>query len=110
MNAADRISGYLDDLEIALRNAAELADRGREAYDDDIALRLAFEALSSRVGEIAKRLVATDAARFSERVWSLAAGQRDFTVHHYNRIDYDLLWQTVAVDFPALHDLAAGKR
>jgi hypothetical protein len=31
-------------------------------------------------------------------------------VHHYNRIDYDLLWQTATVDFSALRELAAGKR
>jgi len=95
----------MTELNITLTTAAELTARGRDAYDADPALRLAFEALSNRVGDLAKRLVALDPARFNAPMWSAAARNRDFVAHHYHRIDYDLLWQTVAHEFPELRAL-----
>lgn len=102
MNDADRISRWLDDLRHALDTAADLAARGREAFDADPAVPLAFEALSNRVGDLAKRLVTADPRRFSSPVWSQAARHRDYVVHHYDRVDPELLWRTVTVSFPDL--------
>lgn len=100
----DRALRWLDDLARTLDEAAALADRGRDAFDADPALPLAFEALCSRVGELAKRLTASDPARFSASVWSQAARNRDFVVHHYDRVDRDLLWRTVTVSFVELRN------
>ncbi|MBO9578226.1 MAG: DUF86 domain-containing protein [Microbacteriaceae bacterium] len=102
MTASARTDRWLADLRRTLESAASLAARGRAAYDADEALRLAFEALVTRVGELAKRLVAAGPARFSDGIWSLAARQRDFVAHHYDRIDHDALWLTVTNDFPRL--------
>ncbi|MCU1411881.1 MAG: hypothetical protein JWR04_2588 [Rhodoglobus sp.] len=110
MNADDRAEGLLEDLEKTLQAAAELVARGRIAFDDDIAIRLAFEALSNRLGEVAKQLTQLDSQRFSEPVWSFAAKNRDKIVHHYNIIDLDVLWETVATDFPQIGELARTKR
>ena len=99
MNRVDR---WLTELRDTLRTADELAARGRGAFDDDPAIRLAFEALSNRVGEIAKRLRGFEPQRFSDDLWGFAARNRDFVVHHYDRIDVDALWQTVTRDFPRL--------
>lgn len=63
---------------------------------------LAFEALSNRIGDLAKRLVDADQARFADLVWRQAARNRDFVVHHYDRLDSDLLWRTVTTAFPLL--------
>ena len=65
-------------------------------------MSLAFEALCSRVGDLAKRLVSANPARFSEPIWSNATRNRDFIVHQYHRVDADLVWNTVAVEFPVL--------
>lgn len=91
------------DLDATLTRAAELVARGEDAYLRDPALPLAFEALSNRVGELAKRLIAADPARFSSPLWRQAARNRDFVVHNYHRIDAGLLWRTVAEAFPRLH-------
>jgi uncharacterized protein with HEPN domain len=96
---------WVIELRTTLATAAELAERGRTAYNTDPALRLAFEALSNRVGDLAKRLVALDPERFAAPIWSAAARNRDVVAHHYHRIDHDLLWQTVAHDFIALRSL-----
>lgn len=110
MRDAKRIASILNDLDESLGDAAELVSRGRAAFDHDLAVRLAFEALSNRVGEACKRLVQLDAASFSEEIWALAAKNRDKIVHHYALIDYDVLWGTVAQAFPQLRDLARTKR
>ena len=105
MRPDDRIDRWLSDLAATLDDAAALAARGREAFDHDAALPLAFEALSNRVGELSKRLVAADPARFSHPIWSQAARNRDFVVHHYDRVDADALWTSVARSFPELSDV-----
>ncbi len=100
----------LVDLEQTLQSAEELVSRGRPHFDSDPAMPLAFEALSNRVGEVAKLLTQLAPHRFSEPMWSLAAKNRDKIVHHYNTIDKDVLWSTVAISFPQLRELANSKR
>jgi uncharacterized protein with HEPN domain len=101
----DRIGRWLSDLAASLDEAALLAARGRDAFDRDPALPLAFEALSNRVGEFAKRLTNADPARFDDPLWSQAARNRDFVVHHYDRIDAHALWVTAIRSLPELREL-----
>lgn len=105
MKPADRVDRWLDDLASALGTASQLVERGRGEFDHDPAVPLAFEALSNRVGDLAKRLVAADPTRFSDPLWSQAARNRDFVVHHYDRIDSDALWVTVSRSFPELSEI-----
>ncbi len=105
MTPDERISAALDGLESSLDLAADLVARGREAFDKDPAVALAFEALSSRIGEMSKRLVSLDPVRFSDDIWSLAARNRDFVIHHYNKVDRDVLWNSATTSFPDLHHL-----
>ncbi|MGB3374807.1 MAG: HepT-like ribonuclease domain-containing protein [Microbacterium sp.] len=91
--------------ESTIRAATTLAERGIEAYLQDPALPLAFEALVNRVGDLAKRLTRADAARFADPMWSAAARTRDFVAHHDDRVDTELLWCTVTVRFPQLLEL-----
>lgn len=97
-----RIERWLDDLIATLDRASGLAGRGHAAYVEDPALPLAFEALTNRVGELAKRLSAAEPARFGAAICAQAARNRDFVVHRYDRIDAQALWLTVTVSFPAL--------
>lgn len=106
MTPHERIPGWLDDLIHTLNGAADLAARGRDAFDRDPALPLAFEALSNRIGDLAKRLCAADPNLFTDAIWSQAARNRDFVVHHYDRLDPVALWNTVATSFPLLRERA----
>lgn len=110
MRPADRVDRWLSDLTATLDAAALLVARGRDAFDRDPALPLAFEALSNRVGDLSKRLTAADPARFDDPLWSQAARNRDFVVHHYDRVDSHALWVTVSRSFPELHQLVSGMR
>ena len=102
MIEAERVERWLGDLGAALESAARLAERGRDAFDHDEAVRLAFEALSIRVGEIAKRLVTADPVRFADPIWSDAAQNRDFVAHHYDVVDAETLWATITTSLPRL--------
>ena len=97
-----RVEQWLAELEQALVTASILVGRGRDAFDTDPAIPLAFEALCNRVSDLAKKLVAADPTRFRDPLWSQAARTRDFVVHHYLRIDLDALWLTVSVSLPTL--------
>lgn len=55
-------------------------------------------------------LVAADPDRFVEPIWSQAAQICDFVVHHYDRLDADALWNTVAESFPELRGALAAAR
>jgi uncharacterized protein with HEPN domain len=99
---ADRIERWLDDAVTTLDTAADLVARGHDAFEHDPAIPLAFEALSNRIGDLAKRLVTADPVRFDHPIWSQAARNRDFVVHHYDRVDADALWMTVSRSFPEL--------
>lgn len=98
----ERSERWLADLIATLDKAADLASRGESAFTRDPALPLAFEALANRIGELAKRLMTADPGRFSAPVWAQAARNRDFVVHHYDRVDAQALWLTVTVSFPEL--------
>jgi uncharacterized protein with HEPN domain len=110
VRAADRVDRWLDDLAATLDAAADLVERGHDAFEQDRAIPLAFEALANRVGDLAKRLVAADPARFDHPIWSQAARNRDFVVHHYDRIDAEALWVTVSSSFPQLHAMVDDLR
>lgn len=105
MTEVDRVQKRLEDLRTTLGDAALLVSRGKSAFDTDPALPLAFEALCNRVGDLAKKLVDANPDQFSEIIWSQAARNRDFVVHHYHRVDTDALWNTVAISFPELAKL-----
>ena len=105
MKPIDRVDRWLSDLGATLDAAALLVARGRDEFDRDPALPLAFEALSNRVGELSKRLTTADPSRFDDPLWSQAARNRDFVVHHYDRVDAHLLWVTVSRSFPELRQL-----
>ncbi|WP_353807693.1 HepT-like ribonuclease domain-containing protein [Agromyces sp. SYSU T00194] len=110
MNESDRVDRWLDDLETTLATTHDLVARGRHAFDTDPALPLAFEALSNRVGDLAKRLTSADPARFDDPVWSQAARNRDYVVHHYDRVDAAVLWTTVSRHVPEMTAVVAQLR
>lgn len=110
MTPEERVESALEDLDSSLVTAAKLVGRGREAFESDIAVLLAFEALTNRIGEMAKLLVTLDPVRFSDPIWSRAARNRDFVVHHYDKVDIEVLWDSVTTGFRDLHRLVGELR
>lgn len=110
VHAADRVEAWQVELEMTLADSAALAARGRESFDSDRALPLAFEALCNRVGELCKRLVEAAPESFTHPVWRQAIRNRNFVVHQYHQIDSDALWETVTAGFAELAQELAQRR
>lgn len=110
MRPEERVGLLLDDLDGLLEEGAELVARGRNAYDQDRALRRACEAICIHIGEIVKQLTALEPDRYRDPLWSAAARNRDLLAHHYERVDAGQLWNTMAVHLPELTQLVARAR
>lgn len=101
MTARSRDLDTLDLLITACDMAADIVSRGRAAYDSDLVLRLASEAVVNRLGEGIGRLTDTLLAATPEGIpTELVRGMRNRVVHEYQRIDYGLVWNTLERDIP----------
>jgi uncharacterized protein with HEPN domain len=85
------------------REAMEMI-RGRSRSDlaTNRMLQLALVHLVQTVGEAATRVSGEGQARHSGVPWGQAITTRHRIVHGYDRIDYDIVWDTIADDFPPL--------
>lgn len=83
---------------------ARLVARGRDWYNDDPdnVPGLAAESLIVKVGENVARLSASTVSQHPDVPWSAIKRMRDRLAHHYEGTDYDAVWDTLAVDFPAI--------
>ena len=91
VEAADAIIGY--------------TARGREAFEDDPALRDAILYQVVVLGEAAKAALAADRsleAALPEVEFSPIARMRDRVAHHYWATDRDVVWSTATVAVPEL--------
>ena len=91
------------DLLDAVQAASELVGRGRDAYESDRMLRLAGEAVIGRIGDSAAKLRDEVGDQLPHEVpWDDVIANRIIVDHVYHRVDYDLLWNTIERDVPAL--------
>jgi len=91
------------DLVDACDAAAELVDRGREAFDRDRMLRLAAEAIIGRIGDAAAKLRERAEVELPRSIpWDDVVANRIVVDHVYHRVDYGALWNTLQHDVPTL--------
>lgn len=65
-------------------------------------LQLSLVRLVEIVGEAAGRVSLSTRQRHPQIPWPQIAGMRNRLIHGYDFVDYDILWQTVSEDLPAL--------
>lgn len=82
--------------------AADLVARGKRAWDEDLLLRLAGEAIVGRIADAATRLPAEVKEAIPDVPWDDIRDMRIVVDHIYHRIDYEILWRTLAEDVPFL--------
>jgi uncharacterized protein with HEPN domain len=75
--------------------------RGRDVWDDDRLLRLAGEAVISRIGDAASKLPDNFQPSMPRVPWEEIRANRVLVAHIY-RIDYGILWETLRRDVPRL--------
>jgi uncharacterized protein with HEPN domain len=85
------------------REALEMI-QGRERAEirTNRMLQLSLNYLILSMGEAATRVSSAARARHPDVPFSKAVATRHFIAHGYDRIDYDVVWDTVASDFPPL--------
>ncbi len=91
----------LDDIRARCEDGSDLVGRGRNAFESDRLLRHAAKSILADIGEAAKNL-----EDLSDRIptvpWKLLARMRDRMSHRYFDVDYEVVWDTLAVDLPLL--------
>jgi uncharacterized protein with HEPN domain len=101
---AERIhQHFLNDMLDAVRAAREFTSGVEfEAFcrnrEKQFAVVRAFEVL----GEAAKNIPATVRARHAHLPWREMTGMRDKVIHGYFGVNLEIVWRTVAEEFPKL--------
>jgi uncharacterized protein with HEPN domain len=79
-----------------------IAGRPRTEIHTNRLLQLALAHVILIVGEAATRVSPAGRARHPDIPWAKAIAARNFIAHGYDRIDYDVVWDTIANHFPGL--------
>ena len=100
----DRTIAILADIERFAASARRVVARGHDGFtdpDDDDQRRIArslivdLSAAADRLGEPFRK-------RHPEIDWTGIRGVRNFVAHDYDGTDDEILWQAIAVQFPAI--------
>ncbi|MBL0129281.1 MAG: DUF86 domain-containing protein [Flavobacteriales bacterium] len=78
-------------------------DRDRAALLDDETNSRAIVRSLEVIGEAVKKLPVELRQKYPNINWSEMAGMRDVLIHHYFGIDYDIVWDVLENEIPALH-------
>jgi uncharacterized protein with HEPN domain len=89
-------------LDHALEAIAMAQGRQQGDLDTDRMLQLALVRLVEIVGEAATRVSAEGQQRWPGIPWQAASGMRNRLIHGYDKVDLNVLWDTVRDDLPAL--------
>ena len=97
----DRLPMY-QMLEHAREAVEMIRGRSRAELRTNRMLQLALVHLIQVVGAAATRVSRAGQARYPEIPWGKTITTRHRMVHAYDTIDYDVVWDTIAEDFPPL--------
>ena len=89
-------------LDHAREAVAMVRGRTRADLDADRPLNLALVRLLEIVGEAAGRVPEEERALYPRIPWSEIVSLRNRLIHGYNTVDFDILWEIVSQDLPAL--------
>lgn len=102
----ERIQRRLEDLARFGREANYLVGKGSAAYLADTMegalLRSAGERILIKAATVAEKLPQEFKAQHPEVDWAGINRMRNLVVHHYDKVNDDLLWAALAVRIPAL--------
>lgn len=102
MSRRDDRSRLLHMLDHAREALAMVRGQRREDLDRDRQLNLALVRLLEVVGEAAARVEARTQARLPDIPWPQVIGMRNRLIHGYDEVDFDILWEIVSDDLPAV--------
>ncbi len=89
-------------LDHACEATAMLGDHTREDLEENRMLELALVHLVEIVGEAANRVSDQTCERFPSIPWSAIVGMRNRLAHGYDKVDLQILYDTIIEDLPPL--------
>ncbi len=101
-NPAER----LNDIVVAVTDAAELVARGHSEFIADPLLIRAAKNILAEIGEAAKGIDDDTLSTMPGVPWKNVKGMRDKVVHDYS--DIDLMWETLVHELPRVGEAIAG--
>ena len=79
-----------------------VSDKERNDLDKNRLLQLALVRLIEIIGEAASGVTKESQEKYLQVPWPQVISTRNRLIHGYDMVDYDILWQTVQEDLPAL--------
>lgn len=89
-------------LDAATEALALAASKSRDEIETERMLQLSLVRLIEAIGETASRDSVEVRTHHSSIPWKAITGMRHQLIHGYDNIDYDILYQTIQEDLPAL--------
>lgn len=98
LNCIEHMLRYCEQIEEALDEISRSKERflASHTYQNAVAMCIL------QIGELTKQLSAEFLVTHTSIPWRLIAKTRDNYAHHYGAIDFDLVWETVIEDIPAV--------
>ncbi|MBR1383744.1 MAG: DUF86 domain-containing protein [Ruminococcus sp.] len=92
---------YIEQIE----EANKMFNADKEALKNNSVYRNAVALCVLQIGELSN-LLTEDFKEItkSEIPWKAVRGMRNILAHHYGKIDYESLWETISVDIPTLKE------
>jgi uncharacterized protein with HEPN domain len=100
------IIGYAEQIEEAnaMFNASEEELKNNSVYRNAAALCIL------QIGELSNRLTEDYRVMTEAQIpWRAIRGLRNIVAHHYGKIDYKSLWETINQDIPALREFCENQ-
>ena len=76
-----------------------------EQFETDFRINFAVIRALEIIGEASKRLPDDLRVRYPKIPWKGMAGMRDRIIHGYDNVDYQIVWEVVKKDIPAIKPL-----
>ena len=98
----ERVVAELEFIVQTLDELLLVVERGKDALAEDVLLQRAVEGCANRIGDtIRNKIPETLQDDYRGRTyWSQWISWRVMLMHHYHRVDIDLLWRDMANDVP----------
>lgn len=97
-----RLSETLAEVEVCLRDGAELVAMGKQRFDEEWLVRRAAKNIVTEFAETTNRLPDRFKEEHPQLPWQAIKGMRNRVVHVYESADPEIIWSVLSCDFPTI--------
>ena len=109
-NVNEQILKHISEYISQINEANEMFNAEYETLQNNSVYRNAVALCILKIGELAGHLTESFRNDTSDKIpWKAVRGLRNIVVHHYGKIDYESLWETITQDIPELEAFCSEK-